>query len=97
MKTALVLISSINSSLLKLQKNYYSLFKFLNSLLEIDLNFTESPGEKRQGFELSFLLKSLLEVLPIIFHPPGLFVRINVAKFFYYTNRTWWYFDPWCL
>ena len=38
----------------------------------VDLNFTVSPGERRQGLELSFLLKSFVGVLPIIFHPPGL-------------------------
>ena len=39
---------------------------------EIDLNFTESPGDKRQGLDSFSLLKSLVGVLPIMFHPPGL-------------------------
>ena len=50
----------------------------------MDLNFTVSPGDRRQGLALSLLLKIFFGVFPIIFQPPGTFVGINIAKLFNY-------------
>ena len=54
------------------KKNNYSFANFLNSSFEINLNFTESPGDKRHGLDSLSLLKSFVGVLPIMFQPPGL-------------------------